>query len=89
MLQIPLKVVAGDVRVALSKLRAREPTSIGKVERRRGLVHNQPVISGTRIPVRSVKAFAAAGFSIDQIRTEYPSLTEEDVRAALAYDSAA
>jgi uncharacterized protein (DUF433 family) len=43
------------------------------------------VIAGTRIPVRAIRDFAADGCSIDGIIKEYPSLKEEDVRAALSH----
>jgi uncharacterized protein (DUF433 family) len=43
------------------------------------------VVAGTRITVKSIKAFSDAGYSIDQIREQYPVLTAEDIRAALSY----
>jgi uncharacterized protein (DUF433 family)/DNA-binding transcriptional MerR regulator len=88
-LQIPLAVISGDMASAVKALWRREDASIGQIERHRGVAHNQAVIAGTRIPVRSVKAFAEAGYSIDQIMQEYPTLTAEDIRAALAYEAAA
>jgi uncharacterized protein (DUF433 family) len=88
-LGIPLQVVTGDMKARVDAMRERPPEVLGKVEKRRGLVHSQPVIAGTRIPVRSVKAFADAGYSVEQILAEYPTLTEADVRAALQHDLAA
>jgi uncharacterized protein (DUF433 family) len=88
-LQIPLVVVTGDLEIAVRVLWQRDTSKIGKIERQRNIVQNQPVIAGTRIPVRSVKAFADAGYSIDQIKKEYPTLTDEDIRAAIAYHAAA
>jgi uncharacterized protein (DUF433 family) len=88
-LQIPLAVVSGDMAQAARALWRREEASFGKIERQRNIVQNQAVIAGTRIPVRSVKAFADAGYSIEQIKREYPTLTEEDIRAAIEYDTAA
>jgi uncharacterized protein (DUF433 family) len=86
-LEIPLKVVSGKMEDAVRSMRQRDMTRVGKIERQRA--HNEAVLAGTRIPVRSVKALADAGYSIDKIREEYPTLTEEDVRAALAHDAAA
>ena len=83
-LQIPLKVITDDVQKRICSLRERDPDSIGRLDRGRGPAQNQLVISGTRIPVRSVKAFADAGYSVDQIRKEYPSLTDKDILAAIA-----
>lgn len=88
-LQIPLLAASGSMETAVRTLWRREESTIGKIERQKNVVQNQPVIAGTRIPVRSVKAFADAGYSIDQIKQEYPTLTEEDIRAAIAYDAAA
>jgi len=88
-LQIPLQVVTGNMEMAVRALWRRQDSTIGKFEQKRGVAHNQVVIAGTRIPVRSVKAFADAGYSIEAIRREYPTLTDEDIRAAIDYDAAA
>ncbi len=45
----------------------------------------QPCIKGTRIPLRTVLANLAARHSFDEIIAEYPSLTREDLSAAVAY----
>lgn len=45
----------------------------------------KPVIQGTRITVGIVLEKLAAGIPIDEILGEYPSLTRQDVFAALAY----
>lgn len=88
-LQIPLKVASGDMTDAVRALRQRDAASVGRIERKRGLAQNQPVVAGTRIPVRNIKAFAEAGYSIERIRREYPTLTREDIEAALKFDVAA
>lgn len=88
-LQIPLRVVSGDMARAARSLRERDASTIGKITRHRGTANNRPVIAGTRIPVKSIKAFDQAGYSIDQIREQYPILTVEDVRAALVHSEAA
>lgn len=45
----------------------------------------KPCIRGTRIWVSLLLDFLANGMTIEEILTEYPQLTEEDVRAAIAY----
>ena len=45
----------------------------------------KPCISGTRIWVSLLLDLLAEGMSSDEIREEYPQLTEEDIRAAIAY----
>jgi uncharacterized protein (DUF433 family) len=59
------------------------------VQRKRGVVNSKPVIAGTRIPVAAIKAFHDEGYTINQIRQQYPLLTEQDVKAALAFSEAA
>lgn len=88
-LQIPLKVVSGSVQEAVKTLLKREQKSIGKIERHRNIAGNQEVIAGTRIAVRSIKAFSDAGYSVEQIQKEYPTLTRDDIAAALKHATAA
>ncbi len=45
----------------------------------------KPCIRGTRIWVSLILDFLANGMRIDEILIEYPQLTEEDIRAAIAY----
>lgn len=88
-LQIPLRVVQSDMEKAVQVLWGRDPASIGQIDRHRGVASSQPVVAGTRIPVRAIKAFKEAGYSVAQIREQYPALAEEDVQAALGFNEAA
>ncbi|MDZ7376247.1 MAG: DUF433 domain-containing protein [candidate division KSB1 bacterium] len=45
----------------------------------------KPCIRGTRIWVSLILDFLANGMTIAEILEEYPHLTEEDIRAAIAY----
>ncbi len=45
----------------------------------------RPCIRGSRIAVADVLGWLAAGMTHEQIRADYPELTEEDIRACLAY----
>ncbi len=49
------------------------------------LHHGDPCIKGTRIPVAMIVGSLADGMTSTQIRKAYPQLTDEDIRAALAY----
>lgn len=49
--------------------------------------HGKPVIAGTRVLVSNVLASLAAGETTADILENYPSLTEEDIRAALEFGS--
>jgi uncharacterized protein (DUF433 family) len=45
----------------------------------------RPCIRHMRIAVSDVLGWLAAGMTHEQIRAEYPELTEDDIRACLAY----
>ena len=88
-LEIPLRIVTGEMEEAVGALRRRDPDHYGRVARKRSVAQNQPVLAGTRIPVRAVKDFNDAGYSVEEIGLQYPSLTEADIRAAIAFEEAA
>jgi uncharacterized protein (DUF433 family) len=48
-----------------------------------------PCIRGTRIPVSSILGYMAAGMTHDEILTDFPQLSEEDLQEALRYAAAA
>ena len=43
----------------------------------------QPVITGTRVPLRTVLASLAEGASVEEIVKDFPTLTPESVRAVI------
>lgn len=45
----------------------------------------QPCIRGMRITVRDVLEYLAGGMSVEQVLSEFPELTIDDIRACLAY----
>jgi uncharacterized protein (DUF433 family) len=45
----------------------------------------KPVIRGTRITVEHILEELAAGLSVDDLVASHPRLTQDDVRAALAF----
>jgi uncharacterized protein (DUF433 family) len=45
----------------------------------------RPCVRGMRIAVADVLGWLAAGMSHDQIISDHPELTDEDIRACLAY----
>ncbi|MFQ5881680.1 MAG: DUF433 domain-containing protein [Candidatus Methylomirabilales bacterium] len=47
--------------------------------------HGKPCIKGTRIMVWIIVDYLANGDSVEEVLAAYPSLTREDVQAALAY----
>ncbi|HIK13258.1 MAG TPA: DUF433 domain-containing protein [Oscillatoriaceae cyanobacterium M33_DOE_052] len=50
--------------------------------------HGKPCIKGTRIMVSVILDNLAEGLTLEEIVREYPPLTEENVRAAIAYAAA-
>ena len=49
------------------------------------IMAGKPVIRGTRIPVELIVRMLSQGISDEEILREYPSLSHDDIRAALAY----
>jgi uncharacterized protein (DUF433 family) len=52
-----------------------------------GGMFGKPVIRGTWIPVETILRRLGAGDDVDQVLTDYPRLTVEDVRAAQLFVS--
>jgi uncharacterized protein (DUF433 family) len=48
----------------------------------------KPCIKGTRITVYDVLEYLAGGMTEDQILSDFPDLTREDIRASLAFSAA-
>ncbi len=49
----------------------------------------EPVMKGTRVTLKTVLGSLAEGASIEEILADFPTLTEEAVRAAIAFAAAA
>ena len=49
------------------------------------ILTGKPIIVGTRIPVYLILNLLASGYDEERIMEAYPSLTREDIRAALSY----
>jgi len=80
---IPLESVADEIREKAEQLKKRDPSTYGKVSKRRFVMGGVEVIAGTRIPVATIQALADAGYSLEEISAEYPILTHEDISAVL------
>ena len=48
----------------------------------------EPVMRGTRVPLRTVLASLADGDSVEQILRSFPTLSEDGIRAAIAFAAA-
>ncbi len=82
-LGIPLQVISGDIKAAVTRLAERDASVVGRIEQHRNTLGNQRVIAGTRIPVSNIQAFSEAGYTPEQIAVEYPTLTTQDIVAAV------
>jgi uncharacterized protein (DUF433 family) len=50
-----------------------------------GILGGKPVIQGTRIPVDMILERLAFDLDLKQLFEDYPDLTEEDIKACIAY----
>ncbi len=49
------------------------------------ICNGKPTIRGTRITVQTILEFLSAGDSAEEVLQQYPSLTNEDIKACLAF----
>jgi uncharacterized protein (DUF433 family) len=49
------------------------------------ILAGKPIVRGTRLSVEHVLALLAQGWTSDDLTAEYPGLTQDDVRACIAY----
>lgn len=52
------------------------------------IVGGETVIRGTRVTVRTILASLAEGAPVEEILRDFPTLTADDVRAAIAFGAA-
>ena len=45
----------------------------------------QPCVRGMRITVRDVLEYLAGGMTVSELHVEFPELTDDDIRACLAF----
>jgi uncharacterized protein (DUF433 family) len=61
---------------------------MGFFERRAAVCGGDWVMKGTRVTVRTILASLAEGATVKEILTDFPTLTEEAVRAVIAFAAA-
>ena len=59
-----------------------------RIVRDKGTCGGEPIFKGTRVTLRTVLASLATGDSAAEILSDFPSLTGEDVQAAIAFAAA-
>ena len=56
-----------------------------RIVTRPAILGGKPVIRGTRISVEFILSLLSSGMGIEDVLSDYPHLTREDIRAALHY----
>ena len=59
-----------------------------RIARDQNIVGGEAVLKGTRVTVKTVLASLADGATPAEILSDFPTLSEEDVRAAIAFAAA-
>jgi uncharacterized protein (DUF433 family) len=64
------------------------PFPNGRIIRDRQICNGEPVFKGTRVTLRAVLASLAEGDTPEKILAAFPSLTADDIQAAIAFAAA-
>ena len=59
-----------------------------RIVRDPAIVGGEAVIRGTRVTLRTVLASLAEGATVGEVLADFPTLTEDDVRASIAFAAA-
>ena len=62
-----------------------QPIVEANVTRNPAVLGGKPIIRGTHIAVSLITDWLDAGVSVEQILTDYPNLTRQDIEAAEGY----
>jgi DNA-binding transcriptional MerR regulator len=84
---IEMKRIADEMEKAAQGLKERQPDQFGQVVRHRYVQNNAWVVDGTRIPTAAIWRLHDAGYTVQAIIDQYPSLTPADVEAAIAHEA--
>ncbi len=49
------------------------------------IMSGQPVVAGTRIPAATILAYVNGGYSVNDIREDYPSLPPDGIDAVIRW----
>ena len=58
------------------------------IVREAGVCGGEPVIKGTRVTIRTILASLAEGATLEQILRDFPTVSEDDIRAVIAFAAA-
>lgn len=81
---IALDEVRRPLTTAVRKARKRDPKTVGRIDRQRGVCSNDARIAGTRVRVSAVRDCIEDGMSDRDILREFPTLKLADIKAVRA-----
>ncbi|MDJ1172153.1 DUF433 domain-containing protein [Roseofilum sp. BLCC_M154] len=81
-IEIALEAVTSSAREAIREYNERGDDRVAVIEKKRQLKSSQEVFGGTRITVKAIQGYIQAGYSNDQIISDFPDLTDKDVELA-------
>jgi DNA-binding transcriptional MerR regulator len=82
---IPIPRVTAEVAEDARVLGIRPDGAVGKKTQLAPVARKAEVFEGTRIPIDTVKEYISAGYSVDDILSDYPTLKEQDIKAAIRW----
>lgn len=82
---IPLPKVIAEISTEAKSMNIRSMQAIATKTRRQNVARRAEVFQGTRIPIDTVKEYFQEGLGIDDILNDYPTLTRDDVQAAIRW----
>ena len=65
-----------------------KPSYLDVIVRDPKICGGEPIVRGTRVTVRTILASLAEGAWIDEILADFPTITEAQVRAVIAFAAA-
>lgn len=80
---LKLKDLRADLEGTIAELTKRP---VGQVESVRSVQGSQPVVAGTRVPTAKIARLHREGWDRDRILYAFPSLSMQDVEAALSFE---
>lgn len=85
-LELNVEGIPEEIKREMPRALTRDASQHGLISRNRYVLHNRPVIAGTRIPTSSIWNLHVSGLSESRILEEFPQLEKDDVRAALEFE---
>ena len=84
---LELGPIVDDLQRQVEALSVRTSDEIGHVTRDRLIMNGKDVIAGTRIPTSTIDWFYRNGYSLAEIKKEFPRLTHADLQAAIDHEA--